>query len=1590
MRILQRRYIERSSPAGFILCLLLTVLALMAPVTAAASDMADRVTYFAGLGDRSIGSPGSEDATEYILKAFQSAGLEQVGTQTFLMPVPQVMSASVEAGGNSIAIFPWQANLVYLSTTPKEGLDGPLVYAGPGDFSRFGNLPISGSIVLMDMASGENWLNAVSLGAKAVIFIGDEHSIRGVYKEKCTQTPLAIPRYWVPEADGEYLKDLAKDASAKVTVKSRVRWQNKLVQNCYGILPGKDAKLRKELVIVDAAYDASAYVLGAAPGADESTSISALLTLADEFSKDRPARSVLFLATVGNSQSHDGIRQFIWFANAKKKNLKRQVQRLSDQKHKGDHELDLLEGDTPLEQDNPQDREIVLQALLNKAKDKADTLTREIQYGKSLSRKGDTENPINLEEPRKYRQLALVTDVRRLSPEQRELGLKLLGEATEDTKASHKELKNRIQAAKSGSNLRGLLEDYTQVLYLDLHVSSHFNKLGLVELGDTYPLRETLQRGNRTARLQALYNQVGDQVAAELGLPDISSDISRGGSPEEGIGRAYGKSHPASDVAYISGLPTVSLMSVDDLRPFWATPLDTLERVDLSKVRSLGVFLPITLRRLLSDASLKSSVDPGIPASSGLEGQAMFIRQGELFPDQPAPGTIISVIQGDSVFRTMVCRDGSYFVPGLANKRVALEKIIMEPYGIDPATGRIGTALDKTKTGKDNFRINVKGDTASAALIMFRCVQTDVIPVFNPQNMGYLTKADLLDASTEALPLRHWFSHVDGRNTMAISVFLEKGTRFKLVMSESLLARQLFLLNGSKEEPNGKGFLIADPPTISLVPYQVVKDLHYLVGDRLRNLSAHGIVNTYLETLFQDSEKAFDQATASLSEHDYAEFWDGIVPAWAKLNVVYGEIESNQRDVLGGVMFFVALFVPFAYCVERYLFCFRNIYRQIVAFFLILIMTILTIRALHPAFQLTYSPMVVIVAFFIVGLSLLVSAIIFIRFEGEMEDLHSRMAHINTPQASKWQSFGAGFAIGVSNLNRRKLRTGLTCITLVILTFTVMSFTNVKSLHRSMMTRISDDNAYRGILLRHQFRLPLSMLLFEDMKTRFSGSEARLWPRAWIDPPLGTERIMTAVFRPPQSSPVEGVLGLGLNPPDCFRGLLTAGNWFDKSDDNSILLPIAMAKRLGLDPETDVGAMVQIFGSPFRIAGYFDGALLDSMKDLDQNPVAPAYLEVGQGEDLSEVEVEALQGGEELLPQAERFRYASGNRTVILPFRKCLEYGGTLKTIAIQPSGGPVEIADGLSAWLGFPLFVGDNGTWYHSASTSLRYQGVSNLLIPILIVVFITLNTMIGHVHERQREIGTYTSVGLAPNHVGFLFIVEALSMAVISTVIGYILAQISAKYLGGTTAFSQLTFNYSSLASVACMFLVFSVVFLAALYPARLAAQIAMPDVNRSWTLPTPEGDSIYMNLPFLLKGDEEFGIMRFLNAFCRSHMDVVHGSFIVDEISMDDEIPAVRPGQVPFPVCIVIRTNTWLAPFDFGIKQRIQLHCCPSTENPGYLELAIVMTRVSGERSAWARANRNFIKAIRKQMLLWRSLDSDSRSVYLRHDEKPVVMP
>ena len=53
----------------------------------------------------------------------------------------------------------------------------------------------------------------------------------------------------------------------------------------------------------------------------------------------------------------------------------------------------------------------------------------------------------------------------------------------------------------------------------------------------------------------------------------------------------------------------------------------------------------------------------------------------------------------------------------------------------------------------------------------------------------------------------------------------------------------------------------------------------------------------------------------------------------------------------------------------------------------------------------------------------------------------------------------------------------------------------------------------------------------------------------------------------------------------------------------------------------------------------------------------------------------------------------------------------------------------------------------------------------------------MLGSVYERVREIGIFSSVGLAPAHVGALFLAEASVYAVMGAIIGYLIAQAKAQ---------------------------------------------------------------------------------------------------------------------------------------------------------------------------------------------------------------------
>ena len=89
-------------------------------------------------------------------------------------------------------------------------------------------------------------------------------------------------------------------------------------------------------------------------------------------------------------------------------------------------------------------------------------------------------------------------------------------------------------------------------------------------------------------------------------------------------------------------------------------------------------------------------------------------------------------------------------------------------------------------------------------------------------------------------------------------------------------------------------------------------------------------------------------------------------------------------------------------------------------------------------------------------------------------------------------------------------------------------------------------------------------------------------------------------------------------------------------------------------------------------------------------------------------------------------------------------------------------------------------------------------IFIPILIAAHIVLNTMMGAVYERNREIGIYTALGIAPEHIGALFLAESSDYAVLGAVVGYMLGQFVAMLQVNYLLIEGLNLNYSSVAAV------------------------------------------------------------------------------------------------------------------------------------------------------------------------------------------------
>ena len=187
--------------------------------------------------------------------------------------------------------------------------------------------------------------------------------------------------------------------------------------------------------------------------------------------------------------------------------------------------------------------------------------------------------------------------------------------------------------------------------------------------------------------------------------------------------------------------------------------------------------------------------------------------------------------------------------------------------------------------------------------------------------------------------------------------------------------------------------------------------------------------------------------------------------------------------------------------------------------------------------------------------------------------------------------------------------------------------------------------------------------------------------------------------------------------------------------------------------------------------------------------------------------------------------------------------------------------------------------------------------------------------------------------------------------------------------------------------MILVILVVLISVIYPSRVAAEIAIPDVNRSWKLPEAVDNKIDLELPFLMNYREHLSIGGYLFEHFEGHQDVSHGLFSAGTLDFSlaqcwepgTDQPVRPPGGGTAEEFLQFSVHIWLAPFDFGITQNVEIAFCAATGDPGTIEIRVRLERLAGEANAWRRINKAFLDDLRKQLLIWRSLDDTLKALY-----------
>ena len=1089
------------------------------------------------------------------------------------------------------------------------------------------------------------------------------------------------------------------------------------------------------------------------------------------------------------------------------------------------------------------------------------------------------------------------------------------------------------------------------------------------------------------------------------------------------------------------GVPSFTLATLNDARLRRDTPADTVDRLDLTQIERHLLAADETLRRAWHDPSFAAG-GAHLRRHRSFEGQVLGVAAGKPVPDLPRPGFLATYYYAQTatprpifsklahwtlgVRRVEVARcdaEGRYRFEGLdllGDRQLRLRSV--QVFKLAEGSGEVQACTDAGR-GAEGVSVGVDlqaGTIRPIKSLVFDCEEFALVGLYDPRYLQTLGDMQAMDARRNTEPQKFNFALHDG----ILAGFVEPGTRSYFLFRYGRVGNRLILLNvpGSEDDTPGssattaagrpgdpddgaeitpisvdkrvaRGFDVEQLRNLGPLSMRTARDFYNLDGRRLDDYRDAGVSSALLDSLHEQAGRQIADAAVAYEQNSGGAFLREATGAWATEALVYGAAQDMANDVVRAAVFLLLLCVPFAFCMERLMIGTPNVYRQIGGAMAIFAVMTAALWLFHPAFRITGSALIIILAFAILFMSGLVIWVIYGRFDTELK-------RVRSGRGGPMEGGGAGMSfarasvlsqaimLGIANMRRRKFRTFLTSTTIVLITFAVLAFTSSTTYTSvsSLATGTSSD--YPGVMMRQRGFRPIPPDLLESLAATFPDRQvvSRWWNLADGDENFklyveagGGDNVRVLSQR--------GALGVSpgedqLTPLTAVVGLEAATRL-----QNTAERVVALSRPAGEVLGVNVGDTVRVAGVPLTVIGLYDPDVFDArMTALSGEPVAPLDVRAGvldaSGGSLAEttadsLSVDAATAGAEAQAVYEHLS-ASDFFLVPAPVAQQLPQC-TLRTASMRLADERAVAAavDQITRRYALATFAAyDDGVRLVAATQPTSVAGAA-VAIPLAIGGLIIFNTMMGSIAERKREIHVYTSLGLAPLHVGALFVAEALTYGLIGAVFGYVIGQGVGTLLQNLGMLGGATLNYSGTSAMLTMGLILLVVLLSALVPARLASKIAAPSIERSWRVPSPVDGVIHARLPFTINQTAAAGALAFLSEFFDAHADGTVGKF-----SSDDVEPFTKTLDSGERVN-GLRSSIWLTPFDLGVRQECEVVIQPGEIEDVY-EVDVALRRLSGDDDSWHRMNRSFLTGLRQQFLAWRSLPPQRMLDYIEQSK------